>query len=372
MNDPKIMHVDFVDLKTQYANLKAEVMQAVGSVFENASFILGKDVELFEKEFAAFVGNKECVGVATGCDAILWALKACHIGPGDEVITVANSFIATALGISAAGATPVLVDCREEDYLMDVAALERAITPKTKAIMPVHLYGQSADMDPILSLARAHGLKVVEDAAQAHGATYKGRSCGSMGDVGCFSFFPGKNLGAYGDGGAVTTNDPSVAQGVRMLRNYGQSKKYHHDVTGWNSRLDTVQAAILRIKLRYLAGWNEARRRCAAQYREELGGLPLVLPTERADSAHIYHLFVIRVKQRDRLLEQLQAKGISCGIHYPVPIHLQKAYASLACGPGSYPVAERMAGELLSLPIYPEMTPEQVSYVAKNLRSLLS
>ena len=342
MNDPKIMHVDFVDLKTQYANLKAEVMQAVGSVFENASFILGKDVELFEKEFAAFVGNKECVGVATGCDAILWALKACHIGPGDEVITVANSFIATALGISAAGATPVLVDCREEDYLMDVAALERAITPKTKAIMPVH------------------------------GATYKGRSCGSMGDVGCFSFFPGKNLGAYGDGGAVTTNDPSVAQGVRMLRNYGQSKKYHHDVTGWNSRLDTVQAAILRIKLRYLAGWNEARRRCAAQYREELGGLPLVLPTERADSAHIYHLFVIRVKQRDRLLEQLQAKGISCGIHYPVPIHLQKAYASLACGPGSYPVAERMAGELLSLPIYPEMTPEQVSYVAKNLRSLLS
>ena len=365
------MKVPFVDLQTQFAALRDEVMPAMEHVLSRAAFILGDEVAAFEKDFAAFTGTRECVGVATGCDALLWALKACGIGSGDEVITVANSYIATALAITASGATPVLVDCLEDSYEIDPGAVRRAITVRTKAIIPVHLYGQAADMDPILALAREHGLRVIEDAAQAHGATYKGRPCGSLGDVGCFSFYPGKNLGAYGDGGAITTNDPQVAHQVRMLRNYGQSKKYYHDVAGWNSRLDTVQAAVLQVKLKRLHGWNDARRRHADAYGKGLAGLPLVLPKEMPGNRHIYHLFVVRVKGRDALLDALAKKGVYCGIHYPVPIHLQEAYKDLRLGRGSFPVTERVATELLSLPMFPELTAEQVDYTCRCMREFL-
>lgn len=363
------MQVPFVDLQTQFSSLRSEVMPAVERVFQRAAFILGEEVAAFEKEFASYCGCRECVGVATGCDALLWALKACGIGPGDEVITAGNSFIATALAITASGARPVLVDCLEDSYEIDPQAVRRAITVRTKAIIPVHLYGQAADMDPILALAREYGLRVIEDAAQAHGATYKGRPCGSLGDVGCFSFYPGKNLGAYGDGGAITTNDPQIAHQVRMLRNYGQSKKYHHEVAGWNSRLDTAQAAILSIKLKLLAGWNDARRRHAAQYGEELRGTPLVLPVEMAGNRHIYHLYVVQTDRRDALMAELGKAGIQTGIHYPIPIHLQAAYADLGMKAGALPVAERQAPRLVSLPMYPELSEAQVSHVASRVRA---
>jgi dTDP-4-amino-4,6-dideoxygalactose transaminase len=363
------MNVPFVDLQAQFAALRGEVMPAMEKVLSRAAFILGEEVSAFEREFAAYCGQRECVGVATGCDALLWALKACGIGAGDEVITVANSYIATALAITASGARPVLVDCIEDSYEIDPEAVRRAITPRTKAIIPVHLYGQAADMDPLLAVARERGLRVIEDAAQAHGATYRGRPCGSMGDIGCFSFYPGKNLGAYGDGGAITTNDPALAEKVRMLRNYGQSRKYYHDVAGWNSRLDTVQAAVLRVKLKYLTGWNDLRRKHAEAYRAQLAGLPLVLPREMPGNRHIYHLFVVRLRERDRALEFLAKRGISCGIHYPVPIHLQQAYRDLGYRAGAFPVTERVAPELLSLPMYPELTDEQVAGVVQGLRA---
>ncbi len=363
------MQVPFVDLKMQYAGIRDEVLKAVDSVFSRTAFILGDEVAQFEKEFAAFCGSKECIGVATGCDAILWALKAVKVGPGDEVITAANSFIATALAITASGAKPVLVDCLPDSYEIDPAAIERAITPRTKAIVPVHLYGQAADMDPILKMACERGLMVIEDAAQAHGSTYKGRACGTFGKAGCFSFYPGKNLGAYGDGGAVTTDDPALAHQVRMLRNYGQSKKYYHDVAGWNSRLDTVQAAILSIKLRKLNEANEGRRRAAAQYVRELQGLPLTLPVELPGNKHIYHLFVIQVDERERFMEYLGKQGVGCGIHYPVPIHLQQAYADLGYKAGAFPVTEAIAPRLVSLPMFPELSETQVSYVCENIRA---
>lgn len=363
------MKVPFVDLQTQYLALRDEVLPAVDQVFTSTAFILGDDVTRFEKEFAAFCGAREAVGVATGCDALLWALKACGIGPGDEVITAGNSYIATALAITAAGARPVLVDCQPDSYTIDPDAVRAALTPRTRALIPVHLYGQAADMDPLHALAQAHGLVVIEDAAQAHGATYHGRPCGTLGRVGCFSFYPGKNLGAYGDGGAVTTDDPAVAQQVRMLRNYGQSKKYYHDVAGWNSRLDTVQAAILRIKLRHLADWNEARRRHAARYREQLAGLPLTLPGEMPGNRHVYHLFVVQVDQREAFMDYLARRDVHCGIHYPVPIHQQAAYRELGYQPGALPVTERIAPRLVSLPMYPELTGEQVDYACAQIRA---
>lgn len=363
------MKVPFVDLQTQYQAIRTEVLEAVDKVFTQSAFILGDEVTQFEQEFATFAGTRESVGVATGCDALLWALKACGVGPGDEVITAANSFIATALAITASGARPVFVDCRPDSYEIDPAAVAAAVTPSTKALVPVHLYGQSADMEPLLSLAHQKGLQIIEDAAQAHGATYRGRPCGSLGQAGCFSFYPGKNLGAYGDGGAVTTDDPHLAQQVRMLRNYGQSKKYHHELAGWNSRLDTVQAAILRIKLRSLARWNEQRRAWAAAYRERLAGLPLVLPVEMPGNLHVYHLFVVQVDERERLMDFLSARGVGCGIHYPVPIHLQAAYRELGYRAGSMPVTERLAPRLVSLPMFPEMTLDQVDYTCACIRS---
>lgn len=343
-------------------------MPAVENVFQRSAFILGEEGEAFEESFAEFCGARECVGVASGCDALLWAIKACGIGPGDEIITVANTYIATALAISAAGATPVLVDCLEDSYEIDPEMVRKAVTRKTRAILPVHLYGQAADMDPLLEIAKQKHLLVIEDAAQAHGATYKGRTCGTLGDVGCFSFYPGKNLGAYGDGGAIVTNNHEIAEKVRMFRNYGQSKKYYHDVVGWNSRLDTVQAAILSVKLKHLDSWNDARRRHANSYRKKLQGLPLILPAEMPGNRAIYHLFVILVERRDELLEFLKKKGISCGIHYPVPIHLQKAYSHLGLKEGSFPVTERTARHLLSLPMYPELTEEQIDYTCSCTR----
>ena len=366
------MKVPFVDLQIQYESLRAEIAPALESVMKRGAFILGDEVASFEKAFAEFCGMKECVGVATGCDALLWALKACGIGPGDEVITVANTYIATVLAITASGARPVLVDCLEDSYEIDPEAARRAVTSKTKAIIPVHLYGQAADMDPILEVARKHNLLVIEDAAQAHGALYKGNPCGSFGVVGCFSFYPGKNLGAYGDGGAVVTNDPGIAERIRMFRNYGQSKKYHHDAFGWNSRLDTMQAAILSIKLPRLNGWNDARRKSAALYRDLLRDVPVRLPAESADNKHIYHLFVIRVSRRDELLAFLGARQISCGIHYPIPNHLQKAYAGLGYKAGAFPVSERVAGEILSLPMYPELSTDQVRYVCDSIREFMA
>lgn len=362
------MKVPFVDLQIQYQSLRQEILEAVDRVFAQSAFILGDDVAQFEKDFASFCGCREAVGVATGCDALLWALKACGVGAGDEVITAANSYIATALAITAAGAKPVLVDCLPDSYEIDPAAVRAALTSRTKAVIPVHLYGQSADMDPILELAAAKGLIVIEDAAQAHGATYKGKSCGTFGQAGCFSFYPGKNLGAYGDGGAVVTDHPELAHQVRMLRNYGQSKKYHHEVAGWNSRLDTVQAAILRIKLRHLADWNEARRRHAASYAERLQGLPLQLSREMPGNRHIYHLYVVQVDERDRFMDYMAARGISCGIHYPIPIHLQAAYRDLGYRPGSMPVTESIAPRLVSLPMFPEMTLDQIDYTCETIR----
>ena len=363
------MNVPFVDLQGQYRLLRQEVLAAVDQVFSQSSFILGDDVVQFEKEFAAFCGATESVGVATGCDALLWALKACGVGAGDEVITAANSYIATALAITASGAQPVLVDCLADSYCMDPAAVRQAITLRTKALIPVHLYGQAADMEALMAIAGEFGLEIIEDAAQAHGATFRGKACGTFGRAGCFSFYPGKNLGAYGDGGAVTTDDPKIAQHLRMLRNYGQSKKYYHDITGWNSRLDTVQAAILRIKLRHLAAWNDARRRHAVAYGEQLKSTPLILPKEMPGNRHIYHLYVVHVHGRKRFMEYLSGQGIGCGIHYPVPIHLQAAYRDLGYSSGSMPITERLAPTLVSLPMFPEMTTGQLDYTCERIRA---
>ena len=365
------MKVPFVDLQTQFRVLEAEILPAVRRVMEQGSFILGPDVGAFEKRFAAFCGARECVGVASGCDALLLALRACGVGLGHEVIAPVNTYIATVLAITAAGAKPVLVDCLEGTYEIDPDAARRAVTGQTRALLPVHLYGQAADMDPILALAAEHKLRVIEDAAQAHGALYRGRPCGSFGDAGCFSFYPGKNLGAYGDGGAVVTQRPEIAEQVRMLGNYGQKEKYRHEVAGWNSRLDSVQAAVLNVKLDRLKEWNEARRRHAERYRRGLAGLPVTLPDEAPGNYHIYHVFAIQCDRRDALLEFLKAKGISAGIHYPVPVHMQKAYADLGYGPGSFPRAERIAPRLLSLPMYPELTAEQVDWVCAAVREFV-
>jgi len=296
-------------------------------------------------------------------------LEGLGIGKGHEVILPANTFIATALAVSAAGATPVLVDCDSETYTLDVAAVEASISARTGAVIPVHLYGQVAEMDPLIRVAGRKGLKIVEDACQAHGATYKGRRCGSLGEAGCFSFYPAKNLGAFGDGGAIVTSDPALAQNVRLLRNYGSAVKYVHEVQGDNSRLDALQAAVLRVKLRRLEDWNASRRRIASRYSEEMGDLPVKLPHVSADSQHVFHLYVIQVDRRDQFLKVMQSSDIDCGIHYPRPIHLQPAYARLGYDRGSFPVSESIAERLVSLPIYPEMTDDQVGQVVQAVRS---
>src|SRR3989339_1446546 len=358
------MIVPFLDLKAQYAAIKDEIHAAINEVIGNTAFAGGPYVAAFEKGFAKFCGCKHAIGVGNGTDALWLSLLALGIGPGDEVITVPNTFIATAEAVTYCGATPVFVDVEEETFNMNPALLEAAITPRTKAVIPVHLFGQTADMDPILAIAKTHALNVFEDACQAHGAEYKGRKAGTMGVTGCFSFYPGKNLGAYGEAGAVVTNDDAAAEKMRMFRDHGQSRKYYHGVIGWNARMDGIQGAILNVKLKYLAGWNESRRANAREYTRLLSPVEgILLPHEATYAKHIYHIYAIRTKQRDRLMARLAEKGISCGIHYPVPIHLQDAYRCLGLKVGSFPVAEKCADELLSLPMFPELTTEAIAYV---------
>jgi len=363
------MKVDFVDLVTQYQTIREEVRHELDEVMDSAKFVLGPAVTAFEETFAGLCGTKCCVGVASGADALHLTLRAMGIGAGDEVITAANTFVATANAIALANATPVLVDVRESDYNIDPGLIEQAITDKTKAIMPVHLYGQPADMAPILEIAEKHGLMVVEDACQAHGAIYHGKPTGSLGNAGCFSFYPGKNLGAYGEGGAVVTDDEALADRLRMYRDCGQSEKYIHDVVGFNSRLDSMQAAVLNVKLRYLAGWNDKRRQIAGMYADLMAGNGAVLPQVAADVEHVFHLYVVQHERRDKLLAALKAQQIYCGIHYPRPIHLQEAYAGVRTVPDGAPVTSRIAGRILSLPMHPDLTDEQVRCVADAVQA---
>jgi dTDP-4-amino-4,6-dideoxygalactose transaminase len=355
--------VQFVDLARQYRNLRSEIDAAMLRALGRGDYILGEDVQAFEEEFAAYLGASHCIGVGDGTDALCLALRALGIGAGDEVIVPVNTFIATALAVSNAGARPVLVDCEPRYYNIDTSAVEAAITPRTKAIVPVHLYGQAADMDAILQLARPRGIRVVEDAAQAHGATYRGRRCGSIGDVACFSFYPSKNLGAYGDGGVIVTHDAVLAEKIRHLRNWGQKTKYIHTEKGCNSRLDTLQAAILRVKLRYLDEWNARRRQAAARYAELLAGAGLTLPRVAPWGEPVWHLYVVQTPDRARLQQALDGANISHGIHYPVPIHMQQAYADLGYSRGDFPVAEALAERIVSLPIFPEILDEELERV---------
>lgn len=365
--------VPFLDLQAHHAPIRAELIAAFEAVLDSSAFASGPFVQRFEKDFAAYCGVKHCVAVGNGTDALWLALLALGVGPGDEVITVPMTFMATAEAITYTGARPLFVDIEPDTYTMDPRQLERAITPRTRAIIPVHLYGQMADMEPILAIANRHGIPVVEDACQAHGATYRGRRAGAWGRLGCFSFYPGKNLGALGEGGAVVTDDEALAQKVAMYRDHGQARKYHHEVVGWNARMDGIQGAALQIKLRRLDAANEARRRLAALYRERLAAVPgLILPREAPDRRHVYHLFVVRVPHRDAVLAELGERGIQCGIHYPIPVHLQAAYASLGLPAGTFPMSETCAAEVLSLPMYPELTVAQVETVACELKQCLA
>lgn len=356
--------VPFVDLKAQYHSLAREVDIEMRKVLEQTNFILGEPVADFEKEFAAFCDSGYGIGVASGTDALHLALRVLGIGPGDEVIAPANTFVATVLAISYVGATPVLVDVDPRTFNMDMGHLEKKITPKTKAIVPVHLYGRVLDMGRLMSLANKRGIKVVEDACQAHGAAWEGKKAGSFGTMGCFSFYPGKNLGAYGDGGAIVTSDEALNTGLRMLRNYGSPKKYYHDSRGYNSRLDTLQAAVLRVKLRYIADWNRSRFRNARLYCDKLRGIgDIVLPEIPSMDQHVFHLFVVRTKQRDGLLKFLLGRQVQAGIHYPVPIYALGAYADLGLTADDYPVTEELSKEILSLPMYPELSETQIDEV---------
>lgn len=366
------MQVPFVDLKAQYRLIADEIKRAIDGVVERTDFILGSEVEAFESDFAEYLGVKHAVGVGSGLAALEMALRAYGIGHGNEVITTANTFIATVLAINAVGARPVLVDVDPATYNMDPAAFSAAITPRTRAVIPVHLYGQPADLNPICAIAQRHNLLIVEDAAQAHGAHYQGKRVGGFGHVAGFSFYPGKNLGAYGDGGMVVTNDSAAAQKIRHLRNYGQRVKYYHDVSGTNSRLDTLQAAILKVKLKHLDQWNAARRAHAGAYAGLLADVNVRLPVVADGVDHIYHLYVIRIEARDQVQEALRKAGVSTGIHYPVPIHLQKACADLGYGQGSFPVTEAAAGGILSLPMYAELTDDQIQYVAEGIKQALT
>ena len=361
--------IPLVDLRAQYRTLKPEIEAAVARVLENAEFILGPAVSAFEKDFAAYVGTTEAIGVNSGTSALHLALLAAGVGAGDEVITVPYTFVASVAAIEYAGAKPVFVDVEPEYWTMDPARIEAAITPRTKAIIPVHLYGQPADMDPILEIAGRRGLTVIEDACQAHGADYKGRRCGTIGQLGCFSFYPGKNLGAYGEGGAVVTSDAAMAEQIRLLRSWGEKTRYEHTYRGFNYRMDGVQGAILGVKLRHLERWTELRRRHAADYARELQGSPAGLPRERSGSRHVYHLYVVRLAQRDAWRARLAEMGVQTGIHYPIPVHLQPAYRDLGYGRGDFPVCEAVAQDVLSLPMFPELTAEQIGTIAGLLRA---
>jgi dTDP-4-amino-4,6-dideoxygalactose transaminase len=356
--------IPFVDLRAQYSGIKTEIGAAIAHVLETGQFVLGEEVETFEREFAASCGAAHGVAVNTGTSALHLALLAAGIGPGDEVITVPFTFIATAAAISYTGARPVFVDIDGKTLTMDVNQIVRAITPRTKAILPVHLYGQAADMDPILDIAAQFGLAVIEDACQAHQATYKARPVGGIGRAGCFSFYPGKNLGAYGEGGMLVTNDPAVARQAKMQRDWGQEKKYHHVLKGFNYRMEGLQGAILRVKLRHLPAWTEARRFHAEAYNDRLRHSGVTLPFEAPYARHVYHIYAVRVADRAGLQRTLQANGIATGIHYPVPVHLQPAFAELGYGPGDFPESERAANEVLSLPMFPELSDTEIDMVS--------
>jgi dTDP-4-amino-4,6-dideoxygalactose transaminase len=360
--------IPFVDLRAQYQAIKPEIDAAVLRVLENAEFILGPSVAAFERDFAAYLGAGEAIGVNSGTSALHLALLAAGVGPGDEVITVPYTFVASVSAIEYAGATPVFVDVEPGYWTMDPAKVEAAITPRTKAIVPVHLYGQPADMDPILAIAARHGLTVVEDACQAHGAEYKGRRCGTLGQMGCFSFYPGKNLGAYGEGGAVVTSDPALATRIRLLRSWGEETRYEHKYRGFNYRMDGIQGAILGVKLRYLEGWTELRRRHAETYGRLLSGSEVGIPVERPGARHVYHVYVVRLADRDAVRARLTAAGVQTGVHYPKPVHLQPAYRDLGYNLGDFPVSEAVAHHVLSVPMFPELTPGQIDTVAGLLR----
>ncbi len=364
------MNIQFVDLKAQYETIKNEIDSAIKEVVSETAFIGGKHVTKFEESFAKFCGTKYCIGVGNGTDAIFIALKALGIGVGDEIITVANSFIATSEAITQTGARVVFVDIDPKTYNIDTSRIEKKITSRTKAVIPVHLYGQPADMDPILALAKKHNLKIVEDCAQAHGALYKGRIIGSMGDMACFSFYPGKNLGAYGDAGAIVVNDEALAKNTRMFANHGRVDKYDHEMEGINSRLDGLQAAVLGVKLRHLDAWSEARRKNAYLYNENLKGTDLVMPVELANVKAVYHLYIVRVKKemRQKLQDHLKSKGISTGIHYPIALPNLKAYSYLNHNGSDFPEATKASQEILSLPMYPELSDSQIQYIAQQIK----
>lgn len=366
------MAIPFVDLKAQLVGIEGEIREAIDHILETTRFIGGPPVADFEKAFAEYVGAKHCVGASSGTSALHLALVACGVGPGDEVITVPDTFIATTEAITQAGAEVKLVDVEPVTYNMDPSRLEKAITKRTKCLIPVHLYGQPADMGPILEIAKKHGLVVIGDSAQAHGALYHGKKLGSLGKAVCYSFYPGKNLGAYGDGGALVTDDDAVAAKARLLLDHGRADKFNHTAEGYNYRLDAIQAAILSVKLRHLEKWLEGRRRAAARYDERLKGLPVVPPREAEGMRHVYHLYVILAKERDRIREILDEKGVATGLHYPIPIHLLAAYERLGHRPGSFPVAERVASEGISLPMYAELTDEMVDEVADALKEALA
>ncbi len=358
--------IHFVDLKKQYHSIKEEINSAVLNVLESTQFVLGKEVEAFEEEFADYCQVKQGVAVNSGTSALHLAFLAAGIGPGDEVITVPNTFIATIAAIRYTGAIPIFVEIDPISYTMDPIKIEAAITGRTKAICPVHLFGQMADMDPIMDIAEKHNLFVIEDAAQAHGAEYKGRRAGSIGHLGCFSFYPGKNLGAYGEGGLVTTKNPEYAKTIRMLRDWGAEKKYHHVLKGFNYRMTGIQGAILRVKLRHLEEWTKARRDHAAYYNKLLVDFEVKAPAEMDYARHVYHLYVIRVMQRDELQEALKKNNIFTGIHYPIPVHLQKAHADLGYERGNFPLTEQVAEEILSLPMYAELTNAEIEFVCET------
>src|SRR5438270_954622 len=364
------MHIPLVDLQAQFSSIKHEVMPALERVLEQMQLYLGPQGQQFEQAFARYCGCDYGIGLSNGTDALALALRACHIGPGDEVITAANTFIATVEAIALVGATPIFIDVDPETYTMDWRQLESVLTPRTRAIMPVHLYGYPVEMQPVLEFAHAHGLRVIEDASRAHGATYQGQRVGSFGDIACFSLYCSKNLGAYGEAGICVTNDSDLAASLRLLRDHGSRVRYQHEVLGVNARIDEIQAAILRVKLTYLDRWNEARRAHAHAYTEQLSGVVEALPLVRPGSTHVYYVYVVQVQERDRFRQMLEQDGIATGIHYPLPLHLQPACAQYGYTRGMLPVTEAAAERIVSLPMYPELTAEQIETVIAAIRKV--
>jgi dTDP-4-amino-4,6-dideoxygalactose transaminase len=362
------MQIPLVDLQAQYNSIKEEIMSAIEAVLENMQLFLGPQGLMFEHEFALYCGCQFGVGLSTGTDALVLALRACDVGPGHEVITVANTFIATVEAIAQVGATPVFVDIDPNTYTMDWRLLDQVLTTRTRAIIPVHMYGHSVEMQPILDFARSRGLRVIEDASQAHGATYRGQRVGSLGDIGCFSLYFSKNLGAYGEAGICVTNDIKLAETIRKLRDHGSLTRYHHEVLGVNARMDEIQAAVLRIKLRYLEQWNAKRQAHATFYTGQLREVVESVPHVQPGTTHVYYVYVIQVHERDHLRRVLEQEGIATGIHYPIPIHLQPACAHYGYARGTLPVTEAITGCIVSLPMYPELTTEQLQMVVNSVK----